>query len=47
MKKPNLYPPIKKIKDITEDYEKFFIIKKKILLGNQKKRNQMMTDLID
>ena len=29
MKKPNLYPPIKKIKDITEAYEKFFINKKK------------------
>ena len=29
MKKPNLYPPIKKIKDITEAYEKFFINTKK------------------
>ena len=29
MKKPSLYPPIKKIKDITEAYEKFFINTKK------------------
>ena len=36
MKKPNLYPPIKKIKDITEDYEKFFIIKKKYFFGKSK-----------
>ena len=36
MKRPNLYPPIKKIKDITEDYEKFFIIKKKYFFGKSK-----------
>jgi hypothetical protein len=36
MKKPNLYPPYKKINEITEDYEKFFINPKKNLLGKSK-----------
>ena len=36
MKKPNLYPPIKKIKDITEANEKFFINPKKNFFGKSK-----------
>ena len=36
MKKPNLYIPIKKIKDITETYEKFFISPKKNFIGKSK-----------
>ena len=36
MKKPNLYPPYKKINEITEDYEKFFINPQKNLLGKSK-----------
>ena len=47
MKKTNLYIPNKKINEITENNAKFFPISKKIFLGNQMKRNQMMTDLID
>ena len=36
MKKPNLYPPIKKIKDITEAYEKILHKPKKNFFGKSK-----------
>ena len=41
MQKPNLYLPIKKIKDITQAYEKFFTNAKKNIFGksNEEKSN--------